>query len=129
MQPIILNLFGLPGVGKSTLAHQLASESDFHVISTGDILRACFTEATSNPFSQRYSSILKPFETNYRNGEHLPDDLMTSILVGELTFNLDKSSSFILPGSIKTIRQAKDFDTRVRELGLNIRMLNIHLTC
>ncbi|MCA9379889.1 nucleoside monophosphate kinase [Candidatus Dojkabacteria bacterium] len=129
MQPIIINLFGLPGVGKSTLAHQLASEFDFHVISTGEILRACFTENIPNPYSQRYSSILKPFETNYRNGEHLPDDLMTSILVGELTFNLDKSSSFILPGSIKTIRQAKDFDTRVRELGLNIRMLNIHLIC
>lgn len=129
MQPIIINLFGLPGVGKSTLAYQLASEFDFHVISTGEILRACFTEDISNPYSQRYSSILKPYESDYRNGEHLPDELMSSILIGELTSNLDKSNTFIFPGSIKTVRQTIDFDTRFREIGLNIRMLNLYLTC
>jgi len=96
---MILILFGVPGVGKGTLAALLEKEFNIPHISSGNILR----ELVSNDIAG------EDLKSLIHKGELVPD-LLVYKLVGDRLKNKDCEKGFILDGFPRTIAQAEFLD-------------------
>lgn len=91
-----LILLGAPGSGKGTEASLISKEFNILAISTGDIIRDNIKNNTE------IGLMLKDL---IANGELVPDELMTKLLMQRLNQN-DVNNGFILDGFPRTIAQA-----------------------
>lgn len=90
-------LLGKQGCGKGTQAKELAKESGFPHISTGDLLRN-----VSGPLKKEVDSYML-------NGKLVPDELIIKLLKERLA-QKDAKQGFILDGFPRTAEQAKELD-------------------
>lgn len=128
----VLNMYGGPGVGKSTQAQLLIDRKGFVTVPTGDIIREC-TPGYESPYGERYRSLyadaLSPYIDLPKQGQHIPDSIMMPILTRELTeFITQGKKRIVLPGSIKSRSQAESLQayldlTSDQEL-LNYKVIN-----
>ena len=100
--------FGPPGAGKGTQAKLLEQKFGACQVSTGDILRRAARAETA--LGKQTSGYLS-------RGDLVPDDVMVK-LVAERLQEPDCRSGFILDGFPRTIAQADDLETMLKDSGL-----------
>jgi adenylate kinase len=114
MQVIIL---GPPGVGKGTQSILLAEKLGLKHLSTGEILRNAVGRGTSLGLKAK-----KVME----KGKLVSDEIMVGIIKEELSKEEMRKKGFILDGFPRTLKQAKELEKILEELGYNdVRILNI----
>lgn len=89
---------GAPGVGKGTIAAELANKFGFKHVSTGEIFRNEIKEQTA--LGLKVQSILAA-------GEYVSDDITNEIIKNVLNKPEVKQSGFILDGYPRTVNQAQ----------------------
>ncbi len=89
---------GPPGVGKGTLAQELAKKQGLVHVSTGEMFRQEIKKQTS--LGQKIASLV-------RAGDYVPDDLTNQIVKNFLLSPKVKHQGFILDGYPRTINQAQ----------------------
>jgi adenylate kinase len=110
-----LILFGPPGSGKGTQSIRIAEKYNLVHTSTGDIFR---TEIRNgSPLGLKVQSIIE-------KGELVPDDLLVDILRSALGRAANSTfDGFVLDGFPRTIRQAKDLDMLLGEIGETLSLV------
>lgn len=103
-----LILLGPPGAGKGTQAKLLAQKFNTPHISTGDILRDEMSEA---------SVLGHKVEEFVKSGELVPDDIIVEVVTKRLR-KPDAPGGFILDGFPRTLKQAQELSTALRQLGV-----------
>ena len=93
-------LLGPPGCGKGTQAQILIRELGFVQLSTGDMLRAAFSEGTE--IGMQANSIID-------NGELVSDELVIGI-VRDRIFSTECECGYMLDGFPRTLAQAEKLD-------------------
>lgn len=101
---------GPPGAGKGTQAKTLAKELSLPHISTGDILRKNVAEGTE---------LGKEAKAFMNQGALVPDALVMKLLAARID-EADAKKGFILDGYPRTLAQAEQLDTLLKERGLKI---------
>jgi adenylate kinase len=96
-------LLGGPGAGKGTQAQILVKHFGYRQISTGDLLRE---------HRNRGTELGKAAEGYMKRGELVPDDLIISMVEGEL-----KDDSVLFDGFPRTVTQAKALDALLESRG------------
>ena len=108
-----LMLLGPPGAGKGTQAKLLAEKFRTPHISTGDILRD----------EVRENSKLGQKAANYvKSGELVPDNLVVEIVINRLK-RPDTQGGFILDGFPRTLNQAEQLNTALKQLNTSIDLI------
>ena len=100
-------LLGPPGAGKGTQGRRLASERDWALISTGEMLR----EAAA-----RQAPLGLEARRRMDAGELVPDDVMIG-LVRERSGEDDATRGFVLDGFPRTVPQADALDSMLQARG------------
>jgi len=100
-----LIIFGPPGSGKGTQSSKIAGKYGLVHISTGDIFRSEIRNKT--PLGQKVQSIIE-------RGELVPDELLADILRSAIRKHAGPNG-FLFDGFPRTIRQADDLDTLMKE--------------
>ena len=103
-------LFGPPGSGKGTQSVKIAEKYGLVHISTGDIFRAELKDQT--PLGLRAKAYME-------KGELVPDELLADIIRSALD-KLSNPAGFIFDGYPRTIPQAEDLDSIMKERGTKI---------
>jgi adenylate kinase len=101
---------GVPGAGKGTQAVKIADELNIPHISTGDIFRA--EVGNSTPIGLEAKKYMD-------KGELVPDNIVIDMVCNRL-LNKDCKQGFLLDGFPRTEIQAKEFDKKLNELGLEL---------
>lgn len=99
-------LFGPPGSGKGTQAKLLADRFNLIHLSTGDLFRYNIKNETELGLWAK---------TFIDNGELVPDEVTTSMVKDFLENNTD-TEGFIFDGYPRTITQAEDLDSLMKEV-------------
>jgi len=103
-------LLGAPGAGKGTQAERIISTYGVPHISTGDILRAAVSNATTLGLeAKRYMD----------SGELVPDSVVIGLVKDRLS-EPDTEPGFILDGFPRTTAQAVALDAELESLGKRI---------
>jgi adenylate kinase len=114
MQVIIL---GPPGVGKGTQSVLIAEKLGLIHLSTGEILRNAVEKGTS--LGLKAKEVME-------KGLLVSDEIMIGIIKDELSKKEMKEKGFILDGFPRTLKQAKELEKIITEVGFNeVRILNI----
>ena len=104
-------ILGPPGGGKGTLSKRLVRDFDFAHVSSGDALRNQIAAKTS---------VGSQAESYIQAGSLVPDDIVTSLVVDELSAN-SNSSNLLLDGFPRTLDQAKALGEKYQvDLVLNL---------
>jgi adenylate kinase len=103
-------LLGPPGSGKGTQAARLAQRLAIPQLSTGDMLRAAVSAATS--IGRKAKAVME-------RGELVPDELVVAV-VAERILQPDARNGFILDGFPRTIAQALALDDILLTEALNL---------
>jgi adenylate kinase len=103
-----LILFGAPGVGKGTQAKLISKQYHLPQISTGDMLREAVRHQT--PLGKKAGELMA-------HGKLVPDDLILE-LIRQRIAQEDCKNGFILDGFPRTIVQAEELDSLMKELKL-----------
>jgi len=90
-------ILGAPGSGKGTLGKQLSKEFNFHLISTGDILRS--EKKSGSEIGKKINDILG-------KGNLVPDEIVNDIVKNKIK-SIDR---FILDGFPRTVIQGEFLD-------------------
>lgn len=104
-----LIILGPPGAGKGTQAVRIAEELDLRHLSTGDLLREAVSKGTD---------LGKKAEEYMNRGELVPDDLILSMIEGELKGGED--SGWILDGFPRTLPQARSLSGILDRKGIEL---------
>jgi adenylate kinase len=105
-----LIIFGPPGSGKGTQSLKLADKYKLVHISTGDIFRSEIKNKTE--LGLKVQGIIE-------RGELVPDELLKDILRTALKRH-PGASGFLFDGFPRTIQQAEDLESLMKELGSDI---------
>lgn len=105
MTMLLLVMLGAPGSGKGTQAAVIAKHFGIPPISTGEMLRSA--ARGESPLSNKLDTIIK-------QGELVPDDLITSILEQRLS-QLDCARGAILDGYPRSVGQVSALDTIMKK--------------
>ena len=103
-------LFGPPGAGKGTQAKNLVKKLNTFQVSTGDILRDEIKAETE---------IGKKI-INYMNEGKFVDDIIVNNLMKNIIFDPNKKGKFIFDGYPRTLDQAKNLDTWMKDSNQKI---------
>ncbi len=103
-----LILIAPPAAGKGTLSEQLVSTYGYKHVSTGDLLRS--KQQDGSELGNKLKELLK-------EGKLVDDNIVTDLLKEELK---NISTSFILDGYPRNIKQAGILDNLLKTLNLNI---------
>ena len=93
-------IFGPPGAGKGTQAHNIVKKFNLHQVSTGDLLR---TEI------KKKSEIGKEIEEIISKGDFATDDIVNK-LIKNIIFDPQKKNKLIFDGYPRSLNQAKNLD-------------------
>jgi len=121
LKKTIFSFFGPPGSGKGTLAERLVKELGFDMLSTGMLCRKHVALGTD--FGKMIDGFLK-------QGQLIPDDLITAMVIDWLESSERLSSSVILDGFPRTSGQAESFLKFLKEKQpeSQFRVVYIHLS-
>lgn len=103
-------LLGPPGAGKGTQSVVLAKKYNLPHISTGDILRE--SVKSGQPLGLKAKEYMD-------KGALVPDEIVTGI-VAERLKRPDTKKGFILDGFPRTIKQAEDLGSALKDMGTEI---------
>ena len=106
-------LLGPPGVGKGTQGQRLASEHDWPLISTGEMLRDAVAKQT--PLGKQAQELIQA-------GLLVSDDVMIG-LVRDRTAQEDAKNGFVLDGFPRTVPQADALSDILRERGQDVNVV------
>lgn len=106
---MIFSFFGPPGSGKGTLAQKLVHNDNFQMLSTGNLCRE--SVAKGSKFGKLIDEYLK-------NGQLIPDELITDMVIDWLRHSAEKGKSIILDGFPRTQGQAQRFIQYLQTLSL-----------
>jgi adenylate kinase len=106
-------LLGPQGSGKGTQAKRISAEYGIPQIATGDMLRAAI--ASGAPLGLEVKPILD-------RGELVPDELIID-LIRERLEEPDGAEGFVLDGFPRTMRQADELDSMLREIGRELTVV------
>ena len=113
-----LILMGPPGAGKGTQAAQIADRYGVPAIATGGIFRAHVNAGTPlGAAAKRYVD----------SGQYVPDEI-TNPMVRDRLGQADCRRGFILDGYPRTLAQAKELDSILADLGVeldNVLLLSV----
>ncbi|MFC2380754.1 MAG: adenylate kinase [Streptococcus gordonii] len=114
-----LLIMGLPGAGKGTQAARIVEEFGVVHISTGDMFRAAIANQTE----------LGLLAKSYMDkGDLVPDEVTNGIVRERLAQDDIKEKGFLLDGYPRTLEQAQELDTILKELGLKLdAIINIEI--
>ncbi len=96
----VFSFFGPPGSGKGTLAEKLVEKYGFRVLSTGNLCRKHIALGTE--FGKMLNEYL-------RNGQLIPDDLVTKMVIEWIQDEAQSGHPLILDGFPRTQGQAERF--------------------
>ena len=105
-----LIVLGPPGGGKGTHAGRLSEEIGVPHIATGDILR---NEVSENTELGRRAKSFRD------SGRLVPDELVTEVTLRRLA-RPDARDGWILDGFPRTLRQARDLDDDLKDVGVEL---------
>ena len=105
-----LILFGPPGAGKGTQAKILIDKFNIAQISTGDMLRE---EVSLN------TDLGKTAKSIMDKGDLISDEIIISMIEKRI-IKTDCKNGFILDGFPRTLKQAKNLDSLLKKMNLNI---------
>ena len=103
-------LLGPPGAGKGTQAKQISSKYEIPHISTGDMFRKNISEKTKLGVEAK---------SYMDKGLLVPDEVTINIVKDRLS-NDDCKEGFLLDGFPRTVEQAEDLDTFLKEKGTKL---------
>tara|TARA_X000001036_G_C20478468_1_gene724604 strand:- start:42 stop:692 length:651 start_codon:yes stop_codon:yes gene_type:complete len=103
-------LFGPPGAGKGTQGDFLAKDLNLIKVSTGDLLRKEIS--TKSELGKKIDSIIN-------KGFLAPDNIINSLIKNILS-NSNLSNKLIFDGYPRTIEQAKNLNTLIKEYNQKI---------
>ena len=106
---MIIILFGVPGVGKGTLAAMLNKKYNLPHISSGNLLRELVSKGIAG---EDLKAII--------DKGHLVQDLLVYKIVGDRLKEKDCEKGFILDGFPRTVAQAEFLDNLVKQKNTNI---------
>ncbi|MBP9760621.1 MAG: nucleoside monophosphate kinase [Candidatus Magasanikbacteria bacterium] len=107
----ILILMGIPGSGKGTQARLLAQRYGYGHISTGDLLRRLDTDPAA-------SAEDKAMLLDMKQGNLVADTLIYRLAFREILSYLKQGKGVILDGAIRSVDQAKAYNTFFEEQGI-----------
>src|SRR5262245_26888427 len=120
MQKIII-MMGPPGSGKGTQAKRIAEKYGYRHLSTGDLLRQLAEKGNLNADEQKAIDAMKA-------GELVPNDLIYKLVFKEIEQLLGKGQGVVLDGAIRTLEQARDFQSFFEEKNLVSELIVIYIT-
>ena len=97
-------IMGPPGAGKGTVCKKLAQDFNYRLITAGDLLRA--EKSSGSSLGKRIASIID-------NGNLVPDDMITRIMLKEISKPISINQSYLVDGYPRTIVQAKDLERMI----------------
>ncbi|HCU23845.1 MAG TPA: adenylate kinase [Deltaproteobacteria bacterium] len=113
-----LILLGAPGAGKGTQSKLLQEKFKIPQISTGDMLRAA---------RQAKTALGLEAEKFMNAGKLVPDEVVVG-LIRERLAETDTEQGFILDGFPRTVMQAQELETLLRQLKRNLSaVLNLEV--
>ncbi|HEC24700.1 MAG TPA: adenylate kinase [bacterium] len=110
MKSKIYILIGPPGAGKGTQAKNIASNKDFVLISTGDLLRDNVGRKTE------LGAIAKSYMDK---GELVPTELVTKMIKANIKQNIGKNG-FLFDGFPRDLSQNSLLDEMLKEFDLEV---------
>ena len=103
-------IFGPPGAGKGTQAHNIVEKFNLHQISTGDLLRSEIRNQTK---------IGKDIENIISKGGFATDKIVNK-LIKNVIFDPQKKNKLIFDGYPRSLSQAKNLDSLLDESNQKI---------
>ena len=103
-------IFGPPGAGKGTQAHNIVKKYNLHQISTGDLLRNEVKNKTD---------IGKDIEHIISKGDFATDEIVNE-LIKKIIFDPSKKNRLIFDGYPRSINQAKNLDLLLNQSNQKI---------
>ncbi len=105
-----LLIIGAPGAGKGTMSDLIINTYHLVHVSTGDMLRAAVKAGT--PVGLKAQEYMN-------KGALVPDEVIHDIIVERLSAD-DMEAGFLFDGYPRTVNQAKDLDSILKEVGKKI---------
>ncbi|KAM8931023.1 adenylate kinase isoenzyme 5 isoform 2-T2 [Pelodytes ibericus] len=102
----IILVIGGPGSGKGTQCEKLAHKYQFTHLSAGDLIQSELTAASER------SKLIKDF---MERGDAVPLDVVLDLLKDAMTSCLGHTKGFLLDGFPCEIRQAEEFECKIRQ--------------
>ncbi len=113
-----LVLMGLPGAGKGTQAEKIVEKYHIPHISTGDMFRAAIKNGTELGLKAK---------SYMDKGDLVPDEVTNGIVRDRLAED-DAKAGFLLDGFPRTVEQAKELESILRDLGTELdAVININV--
>lgn len=109
MKKIII-LIGVPGSGKGTQALTISKKYGHAHISSGNLLRALLEDPHGDPEDKNVAALIN-------EGKMVPDWLIYKLVFGEIEKNMASGDGVVLDGAIRTVEQAKTYQTFFEEKG------------
>lgn len=125
MKKIVIML-GIPGSGKGTQAQILEEKFAFKHISTGDLLRN-IKDNHKKKLETEFQEMLE----SMKKGILVSDELIYKLAFPEVKKILDKNKGVVLDGAIRTLEQAKSYNSFFKELNIDkkdIAIIEIHIS-
>ncbi len=116
----IIILMGIPGSGKGTQARLLAERHGYAHISTGDLLRALDADPDADPQDKAMLEDMKA-------GRLVADTLIYKLAFGAIKEYIAAGKVVVLDGAIRSVDQAKAYQTFFEEEGLTEEVLVIEI--
>ena len=105
-----LLIIGAPGAGKGTMSDLIINTYHLVHVSTGDMLRAAVKAGT--PVGLKAQEYMN-------KGALVPDEVIHDIIVERLSAD-DMEAGFLFDGYPRTVNQAQDLDSILKEVGKKI---------